>query len=261
MNSEIKIHSTAVVDSKAEIGRGVDIGPYSIIGPNVRIGSGTIIKSHTVVDGCTEIGEENVVGPFASLGAPPQDLKYKGEPTKLIIGNRNIIREYATMHVGTPTGRSETRVGDECMFLVGVHIAHDCVIGNKVVIANATHLGGHVEIEDRAVLGALIGIHQHVRVGRLAMLSAKSGVPMDIPPFTLAAMDRAKLFGLNHVGLDRAGISKERQADLKKAFRIIFKSSLKLKDAIERVRSGVAPSEEINHLLRFLETSARGITR
>lgn len=256
-----KIHPTAVVDSAARIEPGVEIGPYVVVGPEVTIGSGTIVKSHTVVDGWTAVGCDNVIGPLASLGAPPQDLKYEGERTKLVVGDRNIIREHVTLHPGTVSGRGETVVGDECMLMVGVHIAHDCVIGNGVIIANATHLGGHVEVHDQAVIGALAGIHQYARIGSVAMVAAKAGVPMDVPPYIIAGGDRASLFGLNRVGMERVGISKETRTQLRKAYRILFQSTLKLKDAIEKTRAEIPASAEVETLLEFLETSKRGILR
>jgi len=261
VNAPPKIHPAAAVDSHAVIGPGVEIGPFVVVGPDVRIGAGTIIRANSVVEGDTEIGGGNIIGPFATLGAPPQDVKYKGERTKLKIGDRNIIREQVTIHVGTPTGRSVTTVGDDCMIMVGAHIPHDCIIGNRVIIANATHLGGHSEVEDNAVIGAMVGIHQHVRVGAVAMVAAKAGVPMDVPPYTIAAGDRASLFGLNRVGMERVGISRETRAELRKAYRILFQSSLKLEAAIEKVREEVAPSQEVENLLSFIMKSKRGILR
>ena len=260
-NSTPDIHTTALVDPKADLGPGVEVGPFAIIGPDVRIGPRTVVKAYTTIEGSTVIGEENIIGPYATLGAPPQDLKFRGERTTLKIGNRNVIREQATLHVGTAGGRSETTVGDDCLLMVGVHIAHDCDIGNKVIIANATHLGGHITIEDNAVLGALIGIHQHVRIGAVAMVAATAAVPMDVPPYTLAAGDRAKLFGLNAVGMKRVGIPRQTRALLRKAYRIVFQSSLKLAEAVEKVRNEVESCEEIEHFLKFIESSDRGILR
>ena len=256
-----KIHPTAQVEPGAEIGPGVQIGPYTVIGPEVKIGPGTVIKPHTVIDGATVIGDENVIGPMVSLGAPPQDIKYRGERTSLVIGDRNIIREHVTVHVGTADGRGETTIGSGCMLMVGVHIPHDCIIGDGVIIANATHLGGHVEVHDHAVIGALVGIHQNARVGAVAMVAAKAGVPMDVPPYTIAGGDRASLFGLNRVGMERVGISKETRADLRKTYRILFQSALKLNEAIEKVRAEVNSSKEVEIMLEFLETSKRGILR
>jgi len=260
-NAQAQIHPTAVVDSDAELGPGVEVGPFVVIGPDVRIGAGTVMKAHSVIEGRTEIGEQNIIGPFASLGMPPQDVKYKGEATRLKVGNRNVIREQATLHIGTVGGRSETVVGDDCMLLVGVHIAHDCIIGNGVIIANASHLGGHVEVEDNAVLGALVGIHQHVRVGTVTMVAAKAGIPMDVPPYTIAAGDRASLFGLNRVGMKRVGIPKESRAALKTVYKILFQSSLKLEVAMEKARREAPPSPEVENMLDFIEKSTRGITR
>lgn len=258
---ETKIHPTSVVSPQAKLATGVEIGPYCVIGPEVEIGAGSSIRSHTNIEGLTIIGENNVIGPFASLGAPPQDVKYKGEKTRLVIGNRNMIREYVTLHCGTPTGRSETIVGDGCMLMVGVHIAHDCIIGNGVIIANATHLGGHSEVHDNAVIGALTGIHQGVRIGAVAMVAAKAGVPMDVPPYTIAGGDRASLFGLNRVGMERVGIGKDTRAELRKVYRILFQSSLKLEDAIAKVRQEIPPMKEVDVLIGFMESSKRGVLR
>jgi len=259
--TETKIHPTAVIDPRAKIGLGVEIGPYVVVGPEVEIGPGTIIKPNSVIEGWTTIGRDNVIGPLVSMGAAPQDLKYKGERTHLIIGDRNVIRENATLHAGTVTGHGETMVGNDCLLMVGVHIAHDCVLGDGVIIANATHLGGHVEVHDHAVIGALAGIHQFTRIGSVAMVAAKAGVPMDVPPYTIAGGDRASLFGLNRVGMERVGIGKETRADLRKAYRILFQSALKLSEAIEKVRAEVPASKEVDILLKFLENSKRGILR
>lgn len=259
--NETKIHASAVVDPGARVGPGAEIGPYVVLGKEVTIGSGSVIKSHTVIEGWTTIGCDNVIGPLVSMGAAPQDLKFKGERTHLKIGDRNIIRENATLHPGTVSGHGETVVGDDCLLMVGVHIAHDCILGNGVIIANATHLGGHVEVHDHAVIGALAGIHQFTRIGSVAMVAAKAGVPMDVPPYTIAGGDRASLFGLNRVGMERVGISKETRADLRKVYRILFQSALKLAEAIEKVRAEVPASREVETLLSFLESSKRGILR
>ncbi len=262
-NSSIQtgIHPTAIVDPRADIDPGVELGPFVVIGPDVRIGAGTVIKAHTIIEGHTEIGEQNVIGPSAFIGQPPQDTKYKDEPTRLRIGNRNIIREQATLHCGSVGGDLETVVGDGCMLMVGVHIAHNCKIGNEVIIANGTGLGGHVEIENKVVLGGLSGIHQYVRVGTVAMVSALSAVSKDVPPYAMVSGNRAKLFGLNRVGMERVGIPKERRAELRKAYKILFENSLKLKDAVEKISREVTPSQEIDNLLHFIEKSTRGITR
>ncbi|MDH3444884.1 MAG: acyl-ACP--UDP-N-acetylglucosamine O-acyltransferase, partial [Deltaproteobacteria bacterium] len=201
----LKLHATAVVDRKAEIDADVDIGPYCVIGPGVKIGKGTKLKSHVVVEGRTTLGEENVIFPFATVGMIPQDLKYKGEPSELLIGDRNTIREYASLNPGTLGGGMVTRIGNQNLLMMYCHIAHDCILGNGNVIANGATLGGHVIIENYVIVGGLVGIHQFVKIGSGAILGAGSMVSKDVPPFCNATGDRARLRGLNLEGLRRRG--------------------------------------------------------
>ena len=256
-----KIHEKALVDARAELAADVEIGAYCVIGPKVKIGKGTRLKSHVVVEGNTTLGEGNVIFQFASVGSVPQDLKYRGEDSQLIIGDRNTIREFVSLNPGTAGGGMITRVGNHNLFMMYCHIAHDCVLGSYNIIANGATLGGHVVIEDYVIVGGLVGIHQFVRVGTSAILGAGSMVSKDIPPYCNATGDRAKLRGLNREGLRRKGFTGEQIATLKKAYRIIFQSGLRTKDALKEVKREFPESPEIERLVVFIERSQRGICR
>jgi UDP-N-acetylglucosamine acyltransferase len=255
------IHATAIVDPKAELADDVIIGPYAVIGPHVRIDSGTTVGSHTVIDGWTEIGRNNRISSFVSIGFPPQDLKYKGGPTRLVIGDGNTIREYATIHRGTEHGGGVTQIGNHNLIMAYVHVAHDCILHNRVIMANAAMLAGHVVIEDDAVIGGLAAIHQFSRIGTHAYIGAKAGIKKDIPPYMLATGYPAKLYGPNTVGLKRKGFSSEAIQGLKKAYKIIFRSGLTLPEAVEETRREVGSIAEVGNLLRFIEGTQRGLTR
>lgn len=218
----IKIHPTSVISNKAHIGKNVEIGPYSVIGDEVEIGDDSIIKSHVVIDGDTKIGKNNVIFPFTSIGLPPQDLKFKGEKSKVVIGDNNKIREHVTIHLGTKDGTMITKVGSGCLLMVGAHIAHDCVVGNNVVLANNATLAGHVEVGDDVVIGGLSAIHQFVRIGKNAMIGGMSGVEHDVIPYGLVAGERASLVGLNIVGMKRHNISREEIHALRNFFKKLF---------------------------------------
>jgi UDP-N-acetylglucosamine acyltransferase len=256
-----EIHATAIVDKGAELDGDVEIGPYCMVGPRVKIGKGTRLKSHVVIQGRTSLGEDNTVFPFASVGSVPQDLKYKGEPSELLIGDRNTIREYVSLNPGTTGGGMVTRVGNENLLMMYCHIAHDCILGNRNVIANGATLGGHVVIQDYVIVGGLVGIHQFVKIGSSAILGAGSMVSKDVAPFCNATGDRARLRGLNLEGLRRRGFDKAKLDTLKKAYRIIFQSKLKTSEALNKVRAEIAPSAEIDLLVSFVESSQRGICR
>jgi len=256
-----KIHEKALVDARAELAADVEIGAYCVIGPKVKIGKGTRLKSHVVVEGNTTLGEGNVIFQFASVGSVPQDLKYRGEDSQLIIGDRNTIREFVSLNPGTAGGGMITRVGNHNLLMMYCHIAHDCVLGSHNIIANGATLGGHVVIEDYVIVGGLVGIHQFVRVGTSAILGAGSMVSKDIPPYCNATGDRAKLRGLNREGLRRKGFTGEQIATLKKAYRIIFQSGLRTKDALKEVKREFPESPEIERLVVFIERSQRGICR
>ncbi len=257
----MKIHPTAIIDKKAKIDRDVIIGPYCIIGKGVKIKRGTRLIANVFIEGDTEIGEDCVIHPFSSIGLPPQDLKYKEENTGVRIGNRNIIREYITIHRASVGGDGMTHIGDDNFLMAYVHIAHDCKIGNSVIMANAATLGGHVDIEDKAVIGGLTAIHQFTRIGAYAMVGGFSGVGQDIPPYTIASGSRAKLYGLNTVGLKRNNFSEDIIKDLKNSYKILFRSKLTLKEAIDKIKQEIKASREVSHLIEFIEKNKRGICR
>ncbi|GAB6182856.1 acyl-ACP--UDP-N-acetylglucosamine O-acyltransferase [Thermodesulfovibrio hydrogeniphilus] len=255
------IHKSAIVSPKAEIGDDVIIGPYCIVGDNVKIGKGSKLISHVQIEGITEIGENCQIFPFATIGFPPQDLKYKGEPTGVKIGNNNIIREYVTVHRASVSGDGWTVIGDNNFIMAYVHIAHDCKIGNSVIMANLATLAGHVIVEDYVFIGGLVAVHQFTRIGAHAMVGGFSGIGQDIPPYTMASGTRAKLYGLNKVGLKRRGFSDETIDILNKAYRILFRSKLSLKEAIEKIKEDLPQIPEIKHLIEFIEANKRGICR
>jgi len=217
-----KIHPSAVVSSKAQIGDNVEIGPFCVVGDDVKIGEGTILKSHVVVEGDTVIGKNNIIFPFASIGLEPQDLKFKGEKSRVEIGDNNKIREHVTIHLGTQDGAMVTKIGSNCLLMVGVHIAHDCVVGNHVIFANNATLAGHVEVGDHVVIGGLSAVHQFVRIGAGAMIGGMSGVESDVIPNGLVMGERASLAGLNLVGLKRRGISRDDIHSLRNFFKQLF---------------------------------------
>ena len=256
------IHPSAIVDPKAAIDGGVEIGPYSIIGKDVLIGEGTRIGPHVVIREGTTIGKRCQIFQFSSIGEAPQAVAYKGEKTSLIIGDDNIIREFVTFHRGTVKGGGKTVIGDRNFFMAYSHVAHDCQIGNQVVMANGATLAGHIIIEDYAVIGGLAAVHQFCRIGAHAFISGLTGVVLDIPPYMLAAGSRAKLFGLNTVGLKRQNFRQETIRALKTAYRIIFRSGLTLEKAIKKVEeSEIFQIPEVEHLLRFIQQTKRGICR
>lgn len=259
------IHPTALIDPGACLGNGVEVGPYAVIGPKVEIGDNSRIGPHAIVESHVRMGRNSRVSPFASVGAPPQDLKFKGEETWVEIGDNVVIREYATVNRGTATGVGTTRIGDNCMIMAYCHVAHDCQVGNRVIMANAATLAGHIEIEDGAFIGGLTGIHQFVRIGALAMVGAQSGVSQDIPPYVKAVAMRQgrnrSLFGLNVIGLHRAGLSTETIGTLKNAYRILFNSGMPMREALDKAEAEVDPIPEVKHLIGFIRSSKRGVLR
>jgi len=255
------IHPTAIIQPGAEIDSDVEIGPYAVIGPRVRIGRGTKVGPHAVIDGWTEIGAGNQIFHCAAVGGVPQDLKYKGEETWLRIGDNNIIREFATLQPGTVTGIGETVIGDHNLFMAYCHVAHDCIVGNRVIMANGSTLAGHVVVEDYSILGGLSAVHQYTRVGESAMLSGGAMVGQDVLPYTVASGNRATSAGLNLVGLKRRGFSAPLISSLKKAYKIMVRSGLRLEVAIQRIREELPPSPEIAHIIEFAQKSERGICR
>jgi UDP-N-acetylglucosamine acyltransferase len=256
-----RIHPTAIIDPKAEIDSNVEVGPFCIVKSKVRISQGTKLLSHVTIEGSAEIGGNCTIYPYTSIGFPPQDLKYKGENTKLIIGSNNIIREYVSIHRASVGGDGITVIGNNNFFMAYVHVAHDCKIGSNVVLANAATLAGHVLIEDSAVVGGLVAIHQYTRIGSYAMVGGFSGIGQDIPPYMIASGARAKLFGPNTIGLKRHGLSDVTINAIKKAYKILFREKRTLKDAIKKVRDEMPGIKEVNHLLEFIEKNKRGICR
>ena len=254
------IHPTAVVDPNAKIGENVKIGPYSVIGPEVTIGNGTTIESHVVIEGETIIGENNYIFSFASIGKDPQDLKFGGEKTRVVIGNNNKIREFVTIHRGT-TDKYETRVGNDCLIMAYVHIAHDCIIGDHCVLANAATFAGHVEVEDWAVVGGLTAIHQFTRVGSHAMIGGCSAVTQDVVPYMLSEGNKARAVYINIVGLQRRGFSEEQIKTLREVYKIIFKKKLKLEEALHILENDYKDNEDVVKLVEFIRKSKRGIAR
>jgi UDP-N-acetylglucosamine acyltransferase len=255
-----KIHETAVIHPAARLGKEVEIGPYAVIGENVLIGDGTKIGAHAVIDGWTSIGKNCVIYPGASIGSEPQDMKFRGEKSYVFIGDNTKIREFATINRATGEGE-ETRVGSNCLLMAYTHVAHNCIVGNHVIMSNAATLAGHVIVEDRVVMGGLAGAHQFVKIGRNAMIGGAAKVVQDVPPFVIVDGHPAGVCGLNNVGLSRAGISEVAKRNLKKAYKILYRSGLTLSQAIEVMEQDLDSCEEIEHLLRFLRNAERGICR
>lgn len=255
------IHKTALIDGKAELDSGVEVGPYSIIGPNVKIGKNTKIGPHVVIDQWTQIGEGCNIFQFSSIGAAPQDLKYRGEESWVIMGKNNTLREFVTINRGTSQSGGKTIIGNNNFFMAYCHVAHDCRIGNHVILANAATLAGHIQIEDHAIVGGLVGVHQFVRLGCHSIIGGGSGVNKDIPPYTMANGQRAKLYGLNSVGLKRHNFSEDVLHNLKKAYRLILRSNHTLEKALELAKAEIPNSPEVDHFIDFIKSSERGITR
>jgi UDP-N-acetylglucosamine acyltransferase len=255
------IHPTAIIDPKAEIDANVDIGPYTHIAANVYIGAGTVIGPHVVIDPYVTIGPNCQIFQFASIGAVPQALKFEGEKSYAKIGQGTIIREFVTINRGTAFGGGVTEIGEECLLMAYVHVAHDCQIGRRVVLANAATLAGHIQIGSYATIGGLVALHQFVRIGEYSFIGGKSGCPKDVPPYVIAEGHRATLHGLNKVGLKRHGFSANTISQLKKAYRILFRIGLTRNEALERVNATVEKTPEVVRFIEFLKTSERGVTR
>jgi UDP-N-acetylglucosamine acyltransferase len=256
------IHETAMVHPTAEVADGVEIGPYSIIGEHVIIGEGTRIGPHVCIDKWTMIGTGCQIYQYASLGTPPQHLRYNGEETYVIVGNNNIIREFVTVNRGTPFGNGKTVLGDENFIMAYAHIAHDCIIGNRIIMASYAGLAGHVEIEDYAVVGGMVAIHQYVRIGTHAFIGGGSSIGMDIPPYVTASGIRAKLYGINIVNLQRSNFSAEAIKGLRKAYKLLFRSHITLEEALQKVEADpVFSLSEVRHLVEFIKGTKRGVTK
>jgi UDP-N-acetylglucosamine acyltransferase len=254
-----EVHPTAIVHPDAMLGEGVTVGPWALIGPRVYVGDGTEIGPRALVERDTRIGEDCRIANGAVLGSDPQDLKFKGEQTTLQIGDRTVVREYATLNRGT-SASGRTVVGSDCLLMAYTHVAHDCEIGNHVVLANAVNMAGHVLIEDWAIVGGLTPIHQFVRIGAHAFIGGGSRIPQDIPPYCRAAGNPPRLYGLNAVGLERRGFSEDVRKALKQAYRILFQSNETLSKALNRVEEEVAALPQVLHLVEFVRGSERGVT-
>lgn len=246
------IHPTAIVESGAKLGEEVTIGPYCIVGPEVELGEGVSLTSHVVVAGRTTIGPNTRIYPFASIGHPPQDLKYKGESSQLVIGANNVIREYVTMNPGTEGGGMVTQVGNNGLFMIGAHVAHDCKIGNHVIMANNATLAGHVEVGDWAILGGLSAVHQFVRVGHHAMIGGMSGVEYDVIPYGSVMGDRARLSGLNVVGLKRRRFSRENIHALRAAYRLLFAQEGAMAERLADVEAMFGDNKPVMDIVNFI---------
>ena len=255
------IHPSALIDDLAGIAEGVSVGPFCVIGPDVEIGAGTVIGPHVVIRGPTRIGQENRIFQFASIGEDPQDKKYQGEITRLEIGDRNVIREYSTVHRGTIQDKSVTRLGDDNLLMAYTHVAHDCVIGNGVIMANGASLAGHVTVDDCAILGGFSLVHQFCRIGRYSFSGMGSVISRDIPPYVMVGGSPTRPRGINSVGMERRGFDAESILQIKRAFKLIYKSRLKLEEAIESLAVMAEQSSEVIPLLEFLKQSGRSIIR
>ena len=253
----VQIHPTAIIDPAAKIGANVRVGPYSLVGANVELHDNVELKSHVVVEGHTIIGEGTSIFPFASIGHAPQDLKYKDEPSQLIIGKNNKIREHVTMNPGTATGGMKTIVGDHCLFMMSTHVAHDCVLGNHVIMANNATLAGHVTVGDHVLIGGLAAVHQFIRIGSYAVIGGMSGVEADVIPYGRVKGERAFLAGLNLIGLERKGFSKEQIKNLQRAFNQLFGDEGTMDQRIEMVSGDFHSDEAVKQIIDF----ARGKDR
>lgn len=257
----MNIHSTAIISPDAQLEEGVEIGPYVVIGSDVKIGKNTIIGPHTVIEDFTHIGEGCHIFQFCSIGAPPQDLKFGGEMTRVIIGNFNTIREFVTIHRATTADIGVTIIGDHNLIMAYVHVAHNCKLGNNIVMVNYAGLAGHIHIEDYAIIGGLTGIHQFCRIGAHCIIGGASAVVKDVPPYAMAQGNHAKLFGLNLIGLKRRDFSEKTIKALKDAYRIIFRSDLLLEAALKKAQDEVDDCPEVQHFIQFIKESERGVCR
>ena len=250
------IHATAVVDPSAKLGTNAEIGPFCVIGPDVELGNGVVVHSHAVITGRTTLGPECKVFPFASIGQAPQDVKFHGEPSTLTIGAKTIIREHATVNPGTQGGHMSTKVGSNCLLMIGAHVAHDCEVGNSVTLVNGATLGGHVTIGDGAIIGGLSAVHQFVRIGAYAFIGGMSGITADVIPFGMAIGNRANLCGLNIVGLKRKGFPRDQIHELRQAYRMLFSTEGTLKERLEDVESMFSTNPLTKQVIEFIKTQS-----
>ncbi|MBU0729699.1 MAG: acyl-ACP--UDP-N-acetylglucosamine O-acyltransferase [Proteobacteria bacterium] len=260
----MSIHPTAIIDPGAELDSSVTVGPYAIIEKGVKIGAGSEVAGHAVISGSTFIGERNKIGSFSTIGVPPQDLKYNNEDTRVVIGNDNIIREYVSIHRGTPSGRSQTTIGSNNLLMAYVHIAHDCKLADYIIMANAAQLSGHVDVEDRVTFGGFVAVHQFTRIGKYAYVGGMSGITKDVPPYLLVSGTRSgmRITGINKIGLKRSGFDNETIRKMMKAYQIIFKTpGLLLKDALDQALEEIPDCEPVEYLVNFFNNSQRNVVR
>jgi UDP-N-acetylglucosamine acyltransferase len=255
------IDPKAIIDSKAQLDENVTVGPFSVIGPDVKIGAGTVIGPHVVIKGPTRIGQDNRIYQFSSIGEDPQDKKYAAEITRLEIGDRNTIREFVTMHRGTKQDRSVTQIGNDNLFMAYTHVAHDCVIGNHVILANGASLAGHVRLNSHAILGGFTLVHQFTQIGQYSFAAMGSTITQDIPPFVMVGGRPTRPHGINSVGMERNGISPEDIRLIRKAYKMIYKMNLRMDDAIDQMEDLAGDSKELSDMVSFLRNVTRGILR
>ena len=255
------IDTRAVVSPRAQLAPDVTVGPFSVIGPDVIIGTGTVVGPHVVINGPTRIGARNRVFQFASIGAAPQDMKYRGEPTRLEIGDGNVFREFTTVNRGTAHAEGVTRIGNDNLFMAYAHVAHDCTVGNNTVFANCAALGGHVEIGDWAILGGLTAVHQFSKVGAHAFLAGGAIVTRDVPPYVMVAGNPAAPHAINAEGLKRRGFGPGQIRNIREAYRVVYRSGLRLIDALERLESGAGGEPEVKLFIEFIRHSGRSVVR
>lgn len=257
MDRMTEIHPSAIVDASAEIGEGIEIGPYCIIGKNVRIGDGSRLASHVVIETNTTIGQNCTILSGAVLGGAPQDYKFKGEPTYLKIGDNNIIREYVTLHRASGEGNATT-IGDNNMFMAYCHVGHNCTLGNCITMANTVGISGHVVVEDKVVFGGIVGVHQNVRIGKLAMIGGFSKILQDVPPFAMVEGRPTRVYDLNKIGLRRNGVGPQERAGIRMAYKLLYRSNLNTAQALEAIERDVEPSPELEYLLNFIRSIRKG---
>ena len=257
----MNLHPTAIISRKAELGQNVTVGPYSVIGDDVILHDDVEVQSHCVIEGPSEIGSGTIFFPFVSAGQAPHDLKYKGERSILRVGERNVFREFSTIHRGTELGGNETVIGSDNLFMAQTHVAHDCMVGNHTIFANAASLAGHVLVEDYATLGAFSGIHQFCRVGKYAFIGASSVVVKDALPYARTVGNHASCYGANTIGLERQGFSREEMRRISHAFKLLLVSKLNTTQALEAIKQELSGYPEIDYLIQFIETSKRGVTK
>jgi len=256
----MSIHSTAIIHSKAEVGNSCEIGPYVVIGENVKLGDNVTVMSHTVIDGWTTIGSGCRIFPHAVIGMLTQDTKYKGGKSYVEIGENTTIREFATVHLATaPEGK--TIVGDNCLLLAYSHVAHECIVGNDVIMSNGATLAGHVTLQDKVIIGGLSGVHQFCRIGKFAFVGGCSKVVQDVPPCMLGEGDPFKIYGPNMVGLERNNFSEEAKETIKKVYKVLYRSSLNVSQALEKIKKDLPQTKEVIDIIQFIEQSERGITK